>query len=129
MLISVSLLNSIKIQERSTPYQKFWFWSISGLSVYTILYSRLAVFVTNKARSPLTRFARSLLQLASLAQGSRPFGPAIEHYRGRVLNHGRACQRCDIHYDNTYLVIQEECNLENPSREHHSPICDLPFKY
>ena len=28
---------------------------------------------------------------------------AIEHYRGRVLNHGRACQRCDL---TTVIVTQ-----------------------
>ena len=60
--------------------------------VYTILYSSTAVFVTKSAHSlrsfALTaRFARST-ELSALR--------AIEHYRGRVLNHGRTCQCCDM---------------------------------
>ena len=60
--------------------------------VYTILYSSTAVFVTKSAHSlrsfALTaRFARST-GLSALR--------AIEHYRGRVLNHGRTCQCCDM---------------------------------
>ena len=56
------------------------------------MYSRLAVFSLKSAHSlrsfALTaRFARST-GLSALR--------AIEHYRGRVLNHGRACQRCDL---------------------------------
>ena len=37
---------------------------------------------------------------------------AIEHYRGRVLNHGRACQRCD--YFNTFSAVLDWWFLSKP---------------
>ena len=48
----------------------------------------------------LTTSAHSLRSFALTARFARSTGlsalRAIEHYRGRVLNHGRACQRCDM---------------------------------
>ena len=48
----------------------------------------------------LTKSAHSLRSFVLTACFARSTGlsalRAIEHYRGRVLNHGRACQRCDI---------------------------------
>ena len=47
----------------------------------------------------LTTSVHSLRSFALTARFARSTGlsalRAIEHYRGRVLNHGRACQRCD----------------------------------
>ena len=64
------------------------------IGVYTIVYSRLAVFVTNKVRS-LASLVRSDLTARFARSTGLSALRAIEHYRGRVLNHGRACQRCD----------------------------------
>ena len=84
---------------RTTP-------STLKIGVYTIVYSRLAVFSLKSAHSlrsfALTaRFARST-GLSALR--------AIEHYRGRVLNHGRACQRCD---GNGNVILAKMGGLEN----------------
>ena len=65
------------------------------IGVYTIVYSRLAVFVTNKVRS-LASLVRSDLTARFAHSTGLSALQVIEHYRGRVLDHGRACQRCDL---------------------------------
>ena len=88
MLHAVSLGQSMKIVLKDL---------VNEYRVYTILYSSARLSLS---LSPLTRFARLLLQLASLAQQSSTELSAlraIEHIQGRVLNHGRTCQCCDSH--------------------------------
>ena len=61
----------------------------------------------------LTKSAHSLRSFALTARFARSTGlsalRAIEH-RGRVLNHGRACQRCDVLYSLASLGTNA-CNL------------------
>ena len=77
----------------------------------------------------LTKSAHSLRSFALTARFARSTGlsalRAIEHYRGRVLNHGRACQRCDnkrrlfsVHFIvGAYETINERINsVSSPCR-------------
>ena len=61
----------------------------------------------------LTKSAHSLRSFALTARFARSTGlsalRAIEHYRGRVLNHGRACQRCDFWQKNGRLLFCFVC--------------------
>ena len=76
----------------------------------------------------LTTSAHSLRSFALTARSTGLSAlRAIEHYRGRVLNHGRACQRCDVRTKGfcSALLRCGEIKLIAEKRESEYAISDL----
>ena len=80
----------------------------------------------------LTTSAHSLRSFALTARFARSTGlsalRAIEHYRGRVLNHGRACQRCDFFDGIFFGSSRESFSKKWPKRTFRSDAIELTFR-
>ena len=90
------------------------------------MYNRLADF-------SLTKSAHSLRSFALTARFARSTGlsalRAIEH-RGRVLNHGRACQRCDQYWEHReeHRHYFKHHDVEDEHRVHAEEVAELAPK-